>query len=427
MAGLYDGVGVVASSLEHLGADAPGPVVDAAVVTAAAGVSGGPVPCPSLETSQLEVPVGRRVMVVSDLLLTPTATPTTKAVTAELARALDTWDGPGVLIVAGNLFDLTGEEKPGRRAADALAAHPHLVEALRRFLGREERRVLRQIGDREAGTGAAWSAEQGFGVTMRGVEPIGPLDLHLHTGTGTRVVRVQPGGSSEAQRSEPDSPIDPGTNGTIGGDGLPAGPDLSGGWRRFLVSSSEGAPWLDGLDRLDDPASCSRFVVSRILYRRLGRYVWWLLVPFLVVFALRLGITPWLIGHAGNGLPGRALRHAHSADLGDQVAVAILVAVVGLAVLAIVIWLLSRRVWSALGGGALEAVHHQAAANDVARDDARRLVGHGYAGLVTASTFEPELTHLGVGFFANVGASTQVTGSTVDASASPPCSWPPSG
>ena len=49
---------------------------------------------------------------VSDLLLTPDRHRPTTAVTAELARALDTWDGPGILIIAGNLFDLTGATSP---------------------------------------------------------------------------------------------------------------------------------------------------------------------------------------------------------------------------------------------------------------------------------------------------------------------------
>ena len=54
-------------------------------------------------------------------------------------------------------------------------------------------------------------------------------------------------------------------------------------------------------------------------------------------------------------MPGRALRHAHQADLGDQLVVAIVVALVVLAVLALVLGLLSRRMWSILGGGALDA------------------------------------------------------------------------
>ncbi len=56
----------------------------------------------------IEIPIGRRVMVVSDLLLTSEATPSSLVLTGELARTLDSWDGPGILIIAGNLFDLTG-------------------------------------------------------------------------------------------------------------------------------------------------------------------------------------------------------------------------------------------------------------------------------------------------------------------------------
>ena len=47
-------------------------------------------------------------------------------------------------------------------------------------------------------------------------------------------------------------------------------------------------------------------------------------------------------------------------------------------------------------------------ANDLARDAARLLVAEGYAGLITGATFHSELTHLGVGFFANVGATAEV-------------------
>ena len=66
-----------------------------------------------------------------------------------------------------------------------------------------------------------------------------------------------------------------------------------------------------------------------------------------------------------------------------------------LAVLAVVLGLLSRRMWSILGGGALDEVRTEAGANDTARDDARRLVAQGYAGLITAATFKSELTNLG--------------------------------
>ena len=149
-------------------------------------------------------------------------------------------------------------------------------------------------------------------------------------------------------------------------------------------------------------------MVSRTLYRRVGRYAWWLLVPFGVAALLRVAVTPWVLGHLGSGLPARAIRHAHQADPVDQILVAALVALVVLAVMAVVLGLLSRRMWSILGGGALDAVRSEAGANDAARDAGRRLVGRGYAGLITAATFQSELTHLGVGFYANVGATGEV-------------------
>ena len=131
-------------------------------------------------------------------------------------------------------------------------------------------------------------------------------------------------------------------------------------------------------------------------------------MPFVVAGLLRVAVTPWVLGHLGSGLPARAIRHAHQADLGDQIVIALLVALVVLAVLALVLGLLSRRMWSILGGGALDEVQAQAGANDTARDAGRRLVGRGYAGLITAATFQSELTHLGMGFYANVGATAEV-------------------
>ena len=223
---------------------------------------------------------------------------------------------------------------------------------------------------------------------------------------GTRVVRVEPGEHAYAAGgSGSESEFDPAADAKPGAiDHSPAGR----GWRTLAAQSSDDAPWLVGLHRLSDPSALSRFVVSRTLYRRLGRYAWWLLVPFAVAGLLRVAVTPWVSGHLGAGVAARAIRHAHTADFGDQLVIAGLVSLVVMAVLAVVLGLLSRRMWSILGGGALETVQAEAGANDAARDAARRLVGRGYAGLITAATFQSELTHLGVGFFANVGATAEV-------------------
>jgi lysylphosphatidylglycerol synthetase-like protein (DUF2156 family) len=343
-------------------------------------------------------------MVVSDLLLTPEATATSTAVSAELARALDTWDGPGVLIIAGNLFDLTGSASPVDEALESLEAHPVLGRALSQFLSIDERRVLRQTGTHEPGYDR--DPEAAAVLAARGAEQVGPVDLHLHTATGIRVVRVEPGEHAYAAGcSGTETEFDPAADAKPG----VTGPTSAGrGWRSLAAQSTDDAPWLVGLHRLADPSALSRFVVSRTLYRRLGRYAWWLLVPFLVAALLRVAVTPWVLNHLGSGLPARAIRHAHLADFGDQVVVALLVALVVLGVLALVLGLLSRRMWSIMGGGAVDEIRAQAGANDAARDAARRLVGQGYAGLITAATFQSELTHLGVGFYANVGATSEV-------------------
>ncbi len=352
----------------------------------------------------VDLPLGWRVMVVSDLLLTPTTTPSSLAVTAQLARALDAWDGPGILIIAGNLFDLTESGSPLAQARDSLAAHPRLRDALDRFLGIEERRVIRQCGTHEPGFSGDPAVLAAFAEL--GVEQLGPVDLHVQTASGARVVRVEPGEHAYTSGCNgPETRFDPAPDTKPG----IIGPSAAGrGWRNLAARSCDDAPWLVGLDRLSDPSSLTRFVVSRTLYRRLGRFAWWLLVPFVVAVLLRLAITPWVLGHVGSGLPGKAIRHAHQADLVDQIVVAAGVALVVLAVLALVLGLISRRMWSVLGGGTLDSVLTESGANDTARDTGRRLLARGYAGLITAATFEPELTHLGLGFYANVGATAEV-------------------
>lgn len=358
--------------------------------------------------TRVDVPLGRRVMVVSDLLLTPLATSSTLALTAELAQALDTWDGPGILIIAGNMFDLTGSDDPLDTAGRAIDAHPALARSILHFLQVDERRILRQRGTheppeitQELRNHLDGASDVVASLAAAGVEHLGAVDLYVRTGTGERVVRVEPGTHVyEAAGEDHVGPTADTKPGIATGSGRH--------WFDFAHESPEDAPYLKGVHQLSDPSALSRFVVSRTLYRRFGRYAWWLLVPFGVAILLRVAVTPWLLGHLGGGLPARALRHAHAAEFNDQMIIAVVLALVVLAALALVLGMLSRQMWSILGGGAVEEVQTLAGANDTARDDARRLVAKGYAGLITAATFRSELTNLGTGFYANVGATAEV-------------------
>ena len=250
--------------------------------------------------TRIDVPLGRRVMVVSDLLLTPEATPSTRALTTELAQALDTWDGPGILIVAGNLFDLTGCDDPLGTAGRAIDAHPALARAFLHFLQVDDRRILRQRGTHEPEEivgGLRDHVDGASDVVARlaeaGVEHLGAVDLHLQTGTGERVVRVEPGThvyAAATDIAEPTADTKPGI-----------APASGRHWHNLVDNSPEDAPWLDGVRQLSDPSALSRFVVSRTLYRRFGKYAWWLLVPFGVAVLIRVAVTPWLLATSGAG------------------------------------------------------------------------------------------------------------------------------
>ena len=135
----------------------------------------------------------------------------------------------------------------------------------------------------------------------------------------------------------------------------------------------------------------------------LGRYAWWLLVPFVVAGLLRVAVTPWVSGHLGSGITARAIRHAHRPTWGTSCVIAALVSLVVMVVLALLLGLLSRRMWSILGGGALGTVQSEAGANDAARDAGPPPGRSGYAGLITAATFQSELTHLGRGLLRQRG------------------------
>src|SRR5665647_93428 len=164
------------------------------------------------------VPIGRRVMVVSDLLLTPEATPSSKTLTVELARALDAWDGPGLLIIAGNLFDLTGTDSPSADAERSMAAHPRLRESFGAFLQEPERRIIRQVGTHEPGY--ATDPDVAAALTAIGVEQFSEVDLHLHTAT-----EPAPGALRRLQRSSLGGrPLRPGGAHRPGPDARPVEP-----------------------------------------------------------------------------------------------------------------------------------------------------------------------------------------------------------
>jgi len=353
------------------------------------------------------VGLAKRVVIVSNLALPRAATRSTSWATEGLARALDSWEGPGLVIVAGNFFGLAGTAEPAAQVAASLSAHSVLADSLRRFAAGDERQVVCLPGAADHVLGEEPAARRP--LEELGVEVAASVDLHLKVASGTRVVRVEAGV--------------PELEGHTGGTSAVTEPPAS----RQILSLDPEATWQQGVECLADPAEMRRFLTSRLLYRRFAKFVWWLLVPLAVALVLRMPFVVQALDHVflGHG-PTRALARAQTATWGARFAVAGVISAAELVVLGVVLGWLGRRAWKALGGGALDAMHDErtsdqgadpsgltmsragATANDRARHAARLLSAEGYAGMVTGATLQAELTHLDTGFFACAGTTGEV-------------------
>ena len=341
----------------------------------------------------IDVDVGRRVVVVANLLITDEATTTSTWATTGFARALDAWEGPGLVVVAGNLFELDGVADPGRRAHGALAAHPRLASSLAAFAAGPERRVVVLPGHADAALGQddAVRAE----VEAIGASVADHLDVKLSTAAGDRLVRIE---ANPPDANPPSTPA--------------PGPSTP----RPVVAQRESAPWQEGSEALADPGTLQLFVTSRVLYRRFAKLAWWLLAPLGVALVLAVPfVTTGLLHLFGSsGRTVHALHRARSATWGTRLLVVGIVSAIELVLLAGILGLLARHAWKSLGGGRLPGPFHESfdeggsTANDAARDVARTRMEHGYAGVVTGSSLQAELTHLGTGFFACAGATGEV-------------------
>jgi lysylphosphatidylglycerol synthetase-like protein (DUF2156 family) len=328
----------------------------------------------------LEVPVGWRVIVVSDLFLSAKRTEASAAAAKALAEELERSEAPGALVVAGNAFDLL--VPPGGDPAAALGAHEELRLAIACYLAADcGRRAILLPGNRdravlydEVANGAVRAA--GFEVALR-------AELAVATASGSKQVRVEPGWRYDERNAfvnpadEHDTPLGQHAVAEI----LPA---LAGA----------GSSWLEGMDRLADPSGLPRFVASRLTYRRVVRWLWWLLVPIAVALLARLP-DYWLFG-----VP-RKLEPFSSRLLGIGLTIVAEVVVAGV-VLAVV----NHRIWHSAGRSLLGPPAHRA--NDQAREAARPILAAGGVGLVTGHTLQPELTRVGTGFYANSGACGEV-------------------
>src|SRR2546423_3206921 len=139
----------------------------------------------------VEVPLGGRALVVSDMHLAAPSTAASRQAAGEVALALEGWAGPGVLVLLGDILELL----LGDNAADpgpALAAHPRFTAALARFAAEPGRRIVYVVGNHDGRL--AWDANAARAITDQlGAELCLAAELTFETGSGPRIVRIEHG------------------------------------------------------------------------------------------------------------------------------------------------------------------------------------------------------------------------------------------
>ncbi len=317
---------------------------------------------------------------VSDLHLTPVASEVSAKAADELAELLNGFHQPGMLVIAGDGFEMLAAAPD---VSAILDAHPQFTDAVKRFA--QDHRVVLTPGNHDGQL--AWDGDSVAVLRDRlGLTDVGlACDLAIETGNGSQLVRVMHGHQFDQYNAfdDPRSPVDTPLGHHVVRQVLPklAKRDQPG-------ALLEGVRWCNG-----DP---SAFVGSRLLYRMVAGWLWWLAVPFAAALVLRFmsfapGVKPLDSHHAVRWLIVFGIL---------VVAIAVVAAVTGIATM--------LRVNRALADASVGERGDAAAHNATVRAEAARLISAGYAGLITGHTHEPELSQVGEGFYANTGCATEV-------------------
>ena len=224
----------------------------------------------------VDVPPGWKVITVSDLHLPPVRTDVSGRCCEMLARHLADCVGlpvPLTVVLAGDVIELLGF--PGSTVTDILRPHEDLCAALLDVTARGGQ-VIYTIGNHDGDL--AWDVKAADAVReMTGARLCLAADLILADG---RKIRVEHGHQLDPYNcfSDARNPLDTPTGHHVVREVIPR--------IEFL-----GRGWVDGLHEMADPTDFPSFVGSRLVYRKLGRHLWWLIaIPLAILIIVRIGV-----------------------------------------------------------------------------------------------------------------------------------------
>jgi UDP-2,3-diacylglucosamine pyrophosphatase LpxH len=330
------------------------------------------------ELLDVVVPDDGHVVVVSDLHLPPERTTVSARCCELLSRRLNAQPGPVTVVLAGDIVEMLAF--PEATAADILEAHDDLCLALK---GVTERggQVIYAIGNHDGDL--AWDLKSADAVRdATGALLCLTADLVLPGGAR---IRVEHGHQLDPYNCfhDPTNPLD-----------TPLGHHIV----REVVPKIEwlGRDWLNGAHEMADPADFPSFLASRLVYRKLARHIWWLiLLPVALLTLARLGA----VVNIRERYPDTQ-RWVHDLEILGYGAL------FDLCVMALIVAIVTRRAWTSISALALAGRGYSQ--NHGARQRAADLVADGYLGFISGHTHHPELRHTGAGFYANTGSCTSV-------------------
>ncbi|MDA8263610.1 MAG: hypothetical protein M0Z47_12380, partial [Actinomycetota bacterium] len=232
---------------------------------------GEQLPCP--REAAVEVPIGHRVIVASELFI-GRFPGRPRPELERFGAYLRTVEGPGLIILAGNFFDLLyPRHKPS--ISDLVTEHKYFFDELRHLVDDRGFTICVIPGSRDAAL--AYDDDLRRQLSEATGARFG-LAFHLliETTTGRSEVKVTSGRELD-ERSAPFDPYSP--------SDTPFVHHLVG---EIVPNIASKAPWLEGIDLAIDSGSISRFIGSRLFYRRAMRYFPLVIVPLLVAFLIKL-------------------------------------------------------------------------------------------------------------------------------------------
>src|SRR6201994_2527899 len=330
-------------------------------------------------TDRLDVTVvpGGKVIALSDLHLPPERTTVSGRSCEVLARRMAAETAPLTVVLAGDIVEMLAY--PGRAAADVLEAHDDLCDALALVTERGGQ-VIYTVGNHDGDL--AWDLKAATAVSeATGAKLCLAADLVMPGGQKIRLEhrhQVDPYNCFH----DPRNPLD-----------TPLGHHIV----REVMPKLEriGRDWLNGAHEMADPADFPSFIASRLVYRKLVRHLWWIVLLPIVLFAL---VLPE-VGRVRKSYPDSTQWLHDVGILGYG-------AVVDIAIIALVLGIVSRRAWINLSGLALAGRGYSQ--NSAARERADELISQGYTGYLSGHTHHPELHAHGPGFYGNTGSCTSV-------------------